>query len=317
MRSWIALVALCLFSPAEAQGPTVETLAPGVHLVRGVTLPERGPDGNTTIFETPGGLVVVDTGRHAWHRDAILAFAAARGRAVSAIVNTHWHLDHSSGNRRIKARYPRATVHTTAAVRRALAAGGSLMREQSRTEARAVAPGSVAAEEKQIFLDTMTARAALLPDREIARGGRMRLGGRPFDVFVTQGAVTDADVWLFDRRTRVAVLGDLVTLPAPFFETACPERWREELDRVWATPFTLAVPGHGAPMDRAAFDAYRIGFGGFVDCVGSDAEPAVCAHAWADAAAPLGAERREAEAYARYYVGFLRGNGGKSPDCVL
>ena len=82
----------------------------------------------------------------------------------------------------------------------------------------------------------------------------MRLAGRRLDVHVTAGAVTDADVWLYDRRTRVAVLGDLVTFPSPFFETACPNAWRAALDEVWATPFRIAVPGHGAPMTREQFN---------------------------------------------------------------
>jgi hypothetical protein len=69
----------------------------------------------------------------------------------------------------------------------------------------------------------------------------------PPGVRVAEDAVTDADIWIYDEAARVAVLGDLVTLPAPFFETACPARWQEALDAVWATPFTLAVPGHGAP----------------------------------------------------------------------
>ena len=39
----------------------------------------------------------------------------------------------------------------------------------------------------------------------VDRSGRMRLAGRRVDVHVTDGAVTDADVWLYDRRSRVAV----------------------------------------------------------------------------------------------------------------
>ena len=35
----------------------------------------------------------------------------------------------------------------------------------------------------------------------------MRLAGRSLDVRVTDKAVSDADVWLFDKATRVAVIG--------------------------------------------------------------------------------------------------------------
>ena len=91
-------------------------------------LPDRGPDGNTVLLTGPSGLVVVDTGRHAWHSDAILAFARDRRLAITAIVNTHWHLDHSSGNVRLKAAHPAAKVYTTRAVDAAIAPGGFLAR---------------------------------------------------------------------------------------------------------------------------------------------------------------------------------------------
>ena len=63
----------------------------------------------------PAGLIAIDTGRHVWQSDGILAFAKARKQPITVIVNTHWHLDHSSGNRRVKAVYPDAKVYTTPA----------------------------------------------------------------------------------------------------------------------------------------------------------------------------------------------------------
>jgi hypothetical protein len=128
---------------------------------------------------------------------------------------------------------------------------------------------------------------------------------------------TGADLWLYDEATGVAVIGDLVTLPAPFFETACPARWQAALDEVWATPFTMAVPGHGAPMSRAQFDGYRSAFGAFRACVASDRTAATCAADWTRDVGPLLAsdDRKQAGEYATYYVGFLRKGGGASPDC--
>lgn len=294
----------------------VQELAPGVYLQPGAFAPERGPDGNTVIFEGPRGLIVVDSGRHAWHSDAIVAFAQARNQRIAAIVNTHWHLDHASGNGRLKAAFPEALVYTTQAVNRALAPNGFLIRNMDSARAMRERAPPIERDEIDIFLATMDERQVLRPDVAIERSRRMRLAGRSFDVRVTEGAVTDADVWLYDRRTRIAVLGDLVTLPAPFFETACPERWREALDDVWATPFELAVPGHGAPMTRDRFDRYRVGFGAFIDCARSDTAPDQCAGGWAAVAAEFGADAGEAGGYASYYVGFLRENGGKSPDCL-
>jgi glyoxylase-like metal-dependent hydrolase (beta-lactamase superfamily II) len=304
-----------------ASAPPPRELAPGVALLPGAILPERGPDGNTVVFDAPDGLVVVDTGRHAWHSDGILAYAKARGRPVAAIVNTHWHLDHTSGNGRIRASYPEAPVYGTDAVDRVLAEGGFLARNLESAKAMLDDPklSETQKEEVRIFIATMQERDILRPQVVVGEPGAMRLAGRALDVHLTQGAVTDADLWLFDRASGIAVIGDLVTLPAPFFETACPDDWRKSLDAVWATPFRLAVPGHGEPMDRAQFDAWRGAFNAFMDCVEGTSEAGLCADAWADAATPLmgggEAARREARGYAGYYVGLLRENGGRSADC--
>ncbi len=302
--------------------PPVREIAPGVHLQAGGFEPERGPDGNTVIFDAPDGVVVVDTGRHVWHSDAIVAYARSRNRPIAAIVNTHWHLDHSSGNRRLKAAFPDAQIYTTAAIDRVIAPGGFLTRNLDSAHAmlaRAeITP--IQREEVQIFIDTMADSQTLRPDVVIERPQRMRLAGRRFDVHVTNGAVTDADVWLYDRRTRVAVIGDLVTHPAPFFETACPQAWRAALDEVWQTSFRTVIPGHGEPMTRTQFGVWRAAYGAFIDCVASDAEPAACGAAWAEniAAFTAGDERaqRVAPDMAAYYVTYLRENGGKSADCL-
>ena len=228
-------------------------------------LPDRGPDGNTVVFVGPSGLIVIDTGRHPWHSDGILAFARERRLPVTVIVNTHWHLDHSSGNRRVKAAHPDAKVYTTTAVNRALAPGGFLARNLAAARERPPDPKASATrhEETALFLATMEAADSLRPDVPVEQSGMLDLAGRKLAVRVAADAVTDADLWLYDEATGVAVIGDLVTLPSPFFESACPAGWQAALDAVWATPFRVAVPGHGVPMSRAEFDTYRRAFGRF------------------------------------------------------
>ena len=332
MERLIPIVILCagsLFqvvyvaaSAPAAAAPSAEQLAPGVHLLRGAILPDRGPDGNTVIFDAPEGLVVIDTGRHAWHSDAILAFASARDRPIAAIVNTHWHLDHSSGNGRLKAAYPGARVYTTPAVNRVLAADGFLTRnlEAARPMLEDSKLGDIRREEIQIFIATMEEQDTLRPDFVIERSGELKLAGKAFDVRVTDRAVTDADLWLIDHASGVAVIGDLVTFPVPFFETACPVQWRSALDRVRAAPFERAIPGHGEPMSPEQVGVYRDVFSAFIDCVNTDAEANACATVWADGIASFtGGDGRKRESVLRnaeYYVGMLRANGGKSRDCL-
>jgi glyoxylase-like metal-dependent hydrolase (beta-lactamase superfamily II) len=330
MKFGLAMIAAALLqgamAPEEqaAETPQLEVveIAPGVHEIPSVRVHRRALDGNTTVFDAPEGLIVIDTARHTWQSDAILSFARSRELPIAAIVNTHWHLDHSSGNIRLKEAFPNALLYTTAAVDRALGAGGFLRRnyETAQQEQSAGAGEPIEREERQLFLDTMTNDDALRPDVVLRETRQMTIAGRPLDVHVTDHAVSDADVWVYDAATRVVVLGDLVTLPAPFFETACPRKWSEELDRVWTTPFERAIPGHGAVMTRVQFAAYRSAFNAFMDCVRGPDFADQCATVWSDGIAGLEPDNTrmhdEARRYAAYYVDFLRENGGKSPDCL-
>ena len=323
MAIWIVAVSQAAAAAIPSpEAPPPEAVAPGVELLRGAILAQRGPDGNTVLFEAPRGLVVVDTGRHEWHSDAILALARERRRPIVAILNTHWHLDHSSGNGRVKAAFPEAPVYTTNAVDRVLADGGFLSRNLESSKAMLDDPklSDTQKDEVRVFLGTMAESGVLRPDVAVDASGTQVIGGRAFELRVADGAVTDADLWIYDSASGVAVIGDLVTLPAPFFETACPAKWRKALDDVWATPFTLVIPGHGEPMSRAGFDGYRASFNAFMDCVDGSSEPGQCAAAWADGIATLvGSDDGAlgmARGYAEYYVGMLRENGGKSADCL-
>jgi len=312
---------LAMVSAAAIAAPPPQEIAPGVELIRGAMLPERGPDGNTVIFDAPEGLVVVDTGRHDWHSDAILTFARSRNRPIAAIVNTHWHLDHTSGNGRVKYAYPEVKVISTNAVDRVLAEGGFLARNLESSKPLLDDPqvNDTQKEEVRIFMATMAESAVLRPDIVVTEGGARSVAGRTLDLRVTDGAVTDADIWLYDSASQVAVLGDLVTFPSPFFETACPAAWQKSLDAVWETPFRIAIPGHGEPMDRAQFDAYRGAFNRFMDCVEGDSAASQCAATWTDGIARFletgESARKQAYGYAEYYVGLLREHGGKSADC--
>ena len=134
------------------------------HLVPGQFEPNRGPDGNSVFLDAPDGLILVDTGRHPEHRDRLLAYARERRRPIVAIVNTHWHLDHSTGNGEIRAAYPRAEIYTSEAIEGALT--GFLARSRADVE-RQLAAGQIppgAAPRSRALLATMANPAAAPAD---------------------------------------------------------------------------------------------------------------------------------------------------------
>lgn len=272
----LGTLAMACSVAAPIEAPTPQELAPGVWMIAGGVRADREPDGNSVIFDAPAGLVVVDTGRHRSHRDAIRSFARIKQAAIIAIVNSHWHLDHVSGNPDLRVAFPDARVYASDAIDGAL--GGFLASSARASVAYLEDPSLPAELREDIRVDIQTIKhgEALKPDVVLRASGRLSLGGRVLQLNMVATAATAGDVWVYDEATRVAALGDLVTLPAPFLDTACPEGWRAALAQVAETPFLKAVPGHGAPMTQVQFGLYRRAFEAFLNCSASVAPKEEC-----------------------------------------
>jgi glyoxylase-like metal-dependent hydrolase (beta-lactamase superfamily II) len=151
---------------------------------------------------------------------------------------------------------------------------------------------------------------ALAPDVPIEEAGARTLAGRRMVVGLERLAVTAADVWLYDPASGLLAAGDLVTLPAPLLDTACPRGWQAALARLSQVPFTLLVPGHGPLLDRAGLERYRTGFGRLLDCAASSEPEQACVDGWLRDLGPLVPPERQALArtlLAYYLPNVLRG----------
>lgn len=262
-----------------AGGSAVSAAEP-YHLIPGAVPLDKGPDGNTIVLDAPKGLIVFDTGRHPEHAQAIIDYAKARHRPIAAIINSHWHLDHTTGNADIRAAYPKAEVYQSNAVDGARAT--FLAKGRADAEKRLADPKTPHARLPEVrrFLDRMAHPDSIRPTKPVTRTGRITIAGRPLDVHLARFAATEGDVWIYDPKTRVAIVGDLVVDIVPFMDTACPEGWSKALADVAATPFRTLIPGHGPVMSRADFTAWRTAYDNFVACGHSDADKAQCVAGW-------------------------------------
>lgn len=263
-------------------------------MLPGSSQPGRQPDGNSILIDAPGGLILIDTGRHKRHQDAILAFARARHKPVAAIFNTHWHLDHSGGNAEIRAAFPRAQLHASTAIEGALR--GFLPKSRASADEYLKSGEATAGIREDIALDfaAMDDPASLRPTVPVTTSRPMALAGRKLDVHLAPFAATEGDVWLLDRKAKVLVAGDLVVAAAPYFDTACPDGWRKALDAIAAQDFKLLVPGHGDPMTKTQFLDWKRAFANLLDCAASSAANATCITGWTHDAAqfiPSGTSR--------------------------
>lgn len=290
-----------LASPAHA-APL--SLGKDAFVLPGSYKPGRQPDGNSVVFAGPRGLVVVDSGRHVEHTLALLDFASARQQPILAVVNTHWHLDHLGGNGLLRDRLPDLQVLASPAVGPALQ--GWLATSRRDMQATLAGGQADAATQGMLRIDIALIElgARLLPDTVVSGPRSLDEAGRPLQIGVVRHAVTAADLWVHDPASRVLAAGDLVTLPVPFFDTACAAGWRAALAEVDSLTFDTLVPGHGAAMDRREFSIWRQAFGGLLDCAAGASPAAACADAWVAALGPLlpVAEQPRARGMLGYYL---------------
>ena len=240
----------------------------------------RQPDGNSIVIDAPAGMVVFDTGRHREHTQRLADHAHAIGKPVAAIVNSHWHLDHSSGNRLLRESWPDARVYSGDAAKGALV---GFLADSRRQAQELIAKNAIPEPQLSDVLGDLATIAEgrwLLPTETIAASGERLIAGRRLYLGLAEHAVTAADVWLYDPSTRVLLASDLVTLPAPLFDTACAAGWSDALRGLGAMGFERLVPGHGATMDRTGFDRYRNAFDGLLACAASDASVDACSDRW-------------------------------------
>ena len=217
----------------------VVTVTPDVHVIYGL-------GSNVGILKTSEGAVVVDTmtfrmqGREVREKAEELG-----GGSTRAIINTHYHLDHTHGN-------------------------------------PAFAPGLqiVSTDKTLAYLNALDANywkgdaAGTLPNDTFTDARELQIGGKTIRLLHPGRGHTGGDLVVLFVEDRVLHTGDL------FFNGRYPnidleaggsvKEWADTLDRVLALDFDHVIPGHGPVTDRAGLVAFQ-GFMRELAAVGEEA----------------------------------------------
>ena len=174
--------------------------------------------------------LLVDTGSSPLQGHALRAsLPAVTDRPLAAVVVTHWHYDHAFGLAAF-ADVPKI-AHESLHVR--------LLSAEAAVEAQRL---GVHPEELG------------QPNVEIAVATALDLGGRRVEIAHLGRGHTDGDLVVVVPDADVLFAGDLLeSAGAPSFGSdAVPDEWPATLDAVIGlmTATTLAIPGHGEPVDR-------------------------------------------------------------------
>jgi glyoxylase-like metal-dependent hydrolase (beta-lactamase superfamily II) len=197
-----------------------EEVTDSVHVIYGI-------GGNVAVLRTQEGAVIVDTMTFPIQGRRILELAERLGGGpTQAVINTHYHADHTHGN----PAWPAGT--------RIVAT------ERTRAYLERFDPG--------FWEDSAGERA---PNELFTDRHEMRIGGKTIRSFYLGRGHTGGDLVVLFVEDRVLHTGDL------FFHRLFPsidleaggsvQQWAETLERVLALSFEKVVPGHGPVTDRA------------------------------------------------------------------
>lgn len=157
----------------------VEKLKDNLFVLRGA-----GGGGNTAVFVTATGVVVVDTKNPGWGTPILVKIKELTDKPVTMIINTHTHGDHVSGNVEFPATVDVVTHANTAT-------NMKTMRTQAGTN---------------IFEDN---KGVGLPKRTFKDRMTIGRGADQIDLYYFGRGHTNGDAWIVFRRHRVVHAGDI------------------------------------------------------------------------------------------------------------
>ena len=189
----LSLTASALQQPPKpaASAIEVEKLTDNLYVLKALT---AGGGGNTSVFVTANGVVVVDTKNPGWGQPLLEKIKTLTSKPVTMIINTHTHGDHVSGNVEFPATVEVVAQENTKANMEAMRpasfvaqpAGGPPPNIFKQNNARGMA--------KRTFKDTMTIGSGA--DRiELYYFGRAHTNGDAMVLFPSARALHMADVF--------------------------------------------------------------------------------------------------------------------------
>jgi glyoxylase-like metal-dependent hydrolase (beta-lactamase superfamily II) len=199
--------------------------------VRRMTAPNSGPftsHGTNSYIVGRGRVAVIDPGPDdPEHIEAILR--ATSGEAITHILVTHTHRDHSPGARLLKAR-----------------TGATLLGEGPHRLARPLALG-------EINLLDASGDMEFVPDRALVHDERIEGDGWALTAIATPGHAANHLAFALEGSSLL-FSGDHVmkwstTIVAP--PDGAMSDYMASLDRLAERPETIYLPGHGGPVEDA------------------------------------------------------------------
>jgi glyoxylase-like metal-dependent hydrolase (beta-lactamase superfamily II) len=196
---------------------------------------------NSVLIDSDQGALVVDTLSTLRQGAQLLEAVRLVTPQPLAVVNTHFHFDHTFGN--IVFAPSEIWGHLSCA--QELGERGEHWRRYWQRE--------VAEEDEALALEIGEV-PLLPPDRLVTHEQVLDLGERRVVLRHLGRGHTEGD--LIVQVDEILLVGDLIEEGAPpSFEDAYPLEWPDTVAAILALPFEAAIPGHGRVVDRSFVEA--------------------------------------------------------------
>jgi quinoprotein relay system zinc metallohydrolase 2 len=230
LLGWLCLFAIC---PGLAQESLqTKEIAPGVFVHQGVhALPDRhnrGEIANVGYIVGERCVAIIDSGGSPGQGYALRRAVEATTKVpICYVINTHVHPDHIYGNIAFKHSGARFVGHHRLA--QAMAMRALFYRERAARD----------------LGFTLTAEHFIPPDVPVQQTLHLDLGGRMLTLTAHRTAHTDNDLSVYDTKTRILWLADLLFLGHVPVVDGSLNGWLEVIEQLRSWPARLVVPGHG------------------------------------------------------------------------
>src|SRR5204863_6329641 len=168
-----------------------EKLKDNLYVFRGSGANSGGSGGNTAVFITSTGVVVVDAKNPGWGKPILDKIKELTNKPVTTLINTHTHGDHVSGN----VEFP-----TTVDI---------IVQENTKTNMGKMIPNSTAADQTvpaQTIFQQNGGRG--LPKRTFKDKMKLFKGADEVDLFYFGRGHTNGDAWVLFPALRIVHAGD-------------------------------------------------------------------------------------------------------------
>lgn len=275
------LLALLALTPAAPPDTIIkkDVLAEGIYLFRAPSDLDLWTSSNVLVIVNDRDVTVFDTNtRPHVNRMVIAEIRRLTDKPVGTLINSHWHMDHWSGNNEYQKAWPGIRIIATAETREYMrrmgpayfshSAGNGLPGLRASLDS-ALKAGNLTAEarkqrEQQIadverFAEEMRTTPRVLPNLVFTDTLAFWSGGREFRLFRATGDATAATV-LYLPAEKLIATGDVLVRrennegPQPWTTNSYSiTPWLQSLRSLQSLDAAIIVPGQGMALKDKAY----------------------------------------------------------------